>query len=198
MMGYRPSVVVIAGPNGAGKTTVAPLLVRGVLGVTEFVNADTIGHGLSAFNPQSAAVTAGRLMLKRVKELADRHVSFAFETTLASRPFAPWPKNLTAGGYSLNMVFLWLPNADFAVARVADRVAFGGHDVPEEVVRRRYSRGMRNLFELCRPLPSTWRMYDTSREPPPRLLAAGRGSSVDQIDEPDTWRQIEREIHGTS
>jgi predicted ABC-type ATPase len=197
-MGHRPSVVVIAGPNGAGKTTVAPLLLQGVLGVTEFVNADAIGHGLSAFNAQSAAVAAGRLMLKRVKELADRNVSVAFETTLASRTFAPWLKELTAGGYSLNIVFLWLPNPEFAVARVADRVALGGHDVPQEVVRRRYARGIRNFFELYRPLTSMWRMYDTSREPPPRLIAAGRGSSVDQIDDADAWRRIEREIHGKS
>src|SRR5205814_9006875 len=118
-MGHRPSIVVIAGPNGAGKTTVAPLLLQGALGVTEFVTADAIGHGLSAFNAQSAAVAAGRLMLKRVKELADRNVSLAFETTLASRTFAPWLKELTAGGYSLNIVLPWRPPPALAVARVA-------------------------------------------------------------------------------
>ena len=144
----RPSVVVLAGPNGAGKSTAAPALLQGTLGVTEFVNADDIARGLSAFNAERAALPAGRVMLARLHELARRRMSFAFETTLASRSFAPWLTGLKRDGYSIHMLFLWLPSADFALDRVADRVRMGGHSVPAETVRRRYRAGIRNFFNL--------------------------------------------------
>src|SRR4051794_8354678 len=111
----RPSVVVIAGPNGSGKSTAAPELLHGVLGVSEFVNADIIAQGLSAFNPERAAMAAGRIMLARIKGLAETRESFAFETTLASRSFAPWISGLIAGGYDFGLVFLWLPSPEMAV-----------------------------------------------------------------------------------
>lgn len=117
-----PNLVVLAGPNGAGKSTAAPMLLRGTLGVTEFVNADVIAQGLSAFAPDRVALSAGRIMLRRLQELARQGVSFAFETTLASRSFAPWIRELAQTGYQFHLVFLWLPSADFAVQRVADRV----------------------------------------------------------------------------
>jgi predicted ABC-type ATPase len=123
----RPSVVVLAGPNGAGKSTTAPALLQGALGVTEFVNADDIARGLSAFNVEGAALAAGRVMLARLRELARQRISFAFETTLASRSFAGWLADLKRNGYSVHIVFLWLPSAEFAVLRVADRVRMGGH-----------------------------------------------------------------------
>lgn len=85
-----PYLIVIAGPNGAGKSTAAPGLLDGLLGIEDFVNADVIARGLSAFNPEGAAIQAGRIMLERVRELATEGKDFAFETTLASRSFAPW------------------------------------------------------------------------------------------------------------
>jgi len=136
----NPHVIVIAGPNGAGKSTTAPMLLKGTLGVTEFVNADVIAQGLSAFQPESAAFHAGRVMLERLHYLAKERVDFAFETTVASRSFAPWIAKLKQSGYTFHLVFLWLPSADFAVARVAERVRMGGHDVPEETIRRRYKK----------------------------------------------------------
>jgi predicted ABC-type ATPase len=136
-----PNVVLIAGPKGSGKSTAAPALLTGTLGVTEFVNADVIAQGLSAFNPEGAAIAAGRIMLARLKELAASRQSFAFETTLASRTFAPWIADLVAGGYEFHLMFLWLPSADLAVDRVALRVRAGGHHVAEDVVRRRYAYG---------------------------------------------------------
>src|SRR5207245_5581410 len=126
MSELRPSIVILAGPNGAGKSTVAPALLRGALAVNEFVNADVIASGLSAFDPDSAAIAAGRVMLARIRELASQRVNFAFETTLASRSFAPWLRQLVTSGYSAHLVFLWLPSADFAVDRVAERVRTGG------------------------------------------------------------------------
>lgn len=141
-----PSVVVVAGPNGAGKTTAAPFLLRDSFGIQEFVNADPIAAGLSAFAPESVAIAAGRVMLARIEELARRRLSFGFETTLASRSFAPWLQRRVADGYSVHLVFLWLASPELAIARVARRVELGGHAVPEEVVRRRYAAGLRNFF----------------------------------------------------
>ncbi len=161
----NPHVIVIAGPNGAGKSTTAPMLLKGTLGVTEFVNADVIALGLSAFQPESAAFHAGRVMLERLHYLANERVDFAFETTLASRSFAPWIAKLKQSGYTFHLVFLWLPSAGFAVARVAERVRMGGHDVAEETIRRRYNKGIENFFRLYRPLTDTWRIYDNSDRP---------------------------------
>ena len=169
MSDVRLSVVILAGPIAAGKSTVAPALLYGALAVNEFVNADVIARGLSAFDPESAAIAAGRVMLARLRELADQRVSFAFETTLASRSFAPWLRDLRASGYEIHFLFLWLPSADFALDRVAGRVRAGGHDVPAETVRRRYRAGLRNFFSLYEPLASTtWAVYDSSG-PRPRI-----------------------------
>jgi predicted ABC-type ATPase len=186
----NPHVIVIAGPNGAGKSTTAPVLLKGTLGVTEFVNADVIAQGLSAFQPESAAFHAGRVMLERLHYLAKERVDFAFETTLASRSFAPWIAKLKQCGYTFHLVFLWLPSADFAVARVAERVRMGGHDVPEETIRRRYNKGIENFFRLYRPLSITWRIYDNSEPSWPRIVADGRGDTNETIYDPKTWSLI--------
>jgi predicted ABC-type ATPase len=147
----RPHVFVIAGPNGAGKSTAAPALLRDLLGVAEYVNADLIAQGLSAFDPQSVAFQAGRVMLGRLRQLAARRRHFAFETTLATRGYLPWLRTLRADGFAFDLAFLWLPSPEMAVARVAERVCRGGHDVPEAVIRRRYARGLQNFFRLYRP-----------------------------------------------
>jgi predicted ABC-type ATPase len=149
MNAVSPDVVMLAGPNGAGKSTAAPALLRDILSVNEFVNADVIAQGLSAFEPERAAPAAGRIMLARLRELARQRESFAFETTLASRSFAPWIAGLKSeGGYKFRLVFLWLPSPEAAVARVAERVRAGGHDVPEATIRRRYAAGLKNFFTL--------------------------------------------------
>ncbi len=160
----NPHVIVIAGPNGAGKSTTAPMLLKGTLGVTEFVNADVIAQGLSAFQPESAAFHAGRVMLERLHFLAKERVDFAFETTLASRSF-PLDCKTEAKRVYFPPGFPVAPNADFAVARVAERVRMGGHDVPEETIRRRYNKGIENFFRLYQPLTDTWRMYDIRSHP---------------------------------
>ncbi|MBD3562297.1 AAA family ATPase, partial [Planktothrix sp. FACHB-1355] len=133
-----PNLIVIAGPNGAGKSTVAPILLQETLGVNEFVNADAIAQGLSAFAPEAVAFQAGRIMLERLQQLANQRANFAFETTLASRTFAPWIANLRQAGYVFYLLFLWLPSPEVAIARVQQRVREGGHNVPEETIRRRY------------------------------------------------------------
>jgi len=172
MTEQRPHIIVIAGPNGSGKSTTAPSLLKGTLGVTEFVNADVIAEGLSAFQPEGAVFHAGRVMLERIHYLAKKRVDFAFETTLASRTFAPWITDLRKIGYAFHLVFLWLPNEDFAVARVAERVRMGGHNVPKETIQRRYHAGLRNFFRLYDHLADTWFLYDNSGSEP-RLIAYG-------------------------
>ena len=157
-----PNVIVIAGPNGAGKSTLAPALLRDTFGILEYVNADTIAEGLSAFAPEDASFDAGRVMLGRLHDLASEGRDFAFETTLASRFYAVWLKELKEKGYRVSLIFLWLDNVDLAVERVRERVRVGGHDIPEETIRRRYDRGLKNLFELYIQLVNAWSVRDTS------------------------------------
>lgn len=190
MTNKKPHLIVIAGPNGAGKSTTAPSLLKGTLKVTEFVNADLIAQGLSGFQPEGAALHAGRVMLERIHYLAKKRIDFAFETTLASRTFAPWIAELLKKGYDFHLVFLWLPNEDFAVARVAERVRMGGHDVPEKTIRRRYHSGIKNFFRLYEPLADFWRVYDNSEPSGPRLIASGSRSEPDNIKDIEIWNMI--------
>ncbi len=191
---HVPNIVVLAGPNGAGKSTTGPALLRDTFGITEFVNADTIAQGLSAFDPEGAAIDAARVMVTRIHELAVGRADLAFERTLASRTFGSWLTGLREGGYRVTVVFLWLPSADLAVDRVSARVRMGGHNVPEDVVRRRYDSGLKNFFELYKPLADSWRVYDNSHAAGPRLVAVGSGSHVTQVEDDATWRQIQEKL----
>jgi predicted ABC-type ATPase len=184
-----PHVFVIAGPNGAGKSTAAPALLRDLLGVAEYVNADLIAQGLSAFDTESVAFQAGRVMLARLKQLAARRRSFAFETTLATRSYLPWLSSLRARGYAVDLVFLWLPSPEMAVARVTERVRLGGHGVPEAVIRRRYRRGLTNFIRLYRAVADRWWFFDNSLPAGPRLVACGEGQAAD-IADPAVWKTL--------
>ena len=188
----RPSVVILAGPNGAGKSTVAPELLQGALAVNEFVNADVIARGLSAFDPESAAIAAGRVMFTRLRDLAEQRLTFAFETTLASRSLATWLRDLQASGYTVHFLFLWLSSADLAVERVAQRVRAGGHNVPEDTVRRRYRAGIRNFFSLYQPLATTWALYNASG-PEPTLVAEGVESEPPKVYDEFVWAAAQRQ-----
>lgn len=182
-----PGVVVLGGPNGAGKSTAAPRLLRGSLRVDEFVNADTLAQGLSAFRPEDAALEAGRIMLARLDTLEAQRKSFAVESTLSGQSLARRLEGLKARGYRAHVVYLWLPTVDLALARVAERVRTGGHDVPAEAVRRRFERGRRNFFRLYRPLAETWRLYDASAISGPRLVASGEAGAPTAIRDAKTW-----------
>jgi predicted ABC-type ATPase len=158
----RPTVVVIAGPNGAGKSTAAPYLLKQALGILEFVNADQIALGLSAYAPQTVAFEAGRIMLKRLNELTAARTSFAFESTLSSRTFALFLKHCKAQGYRVQVFYVALPSAKLAVNRVALRVKRGGHDIPQVDIERRFHRSLKNLFELYLPLADRWVVLDNA------------------------------------
>lgn len=189
----KPIVVVLAGPNGAGKSTAAPRLLKGALGVIEFLNADMIARGLSPFNPESAALAASEIMLHRIDALAEKRIPFGLESTLAARSLAPRIRNLIENGYEFHLVFLWLPSADMAVARVADRVRMGGHDVPEPTIRRRYRAGLSNFFELYHPIATSWRMYDNSQPGRMKLIAAGRNAAINRVLLKTIWQSLRQE-----
>jgi predicted ABC-type ATPase len=187
----NPNIIVIAGPNGAGKSTTAPVLLKETFATTEFVNADVIAQGLSGFAPEGVALEAGRVMLQRLKQLANEHKSFAFETTLASRSFAPWIKKEKNKGYRFIMIFLYLNSSDVAVRRVKERVRSGGHNVTEEVIRRRYIAGLRNFFEIYAPIADVWKFYDNSAYAAPELIAEQENSL--RIYKEDLWKTLQKE-----
>ena len=185
-----PLVVVLAGPNGAGKSTSAARLLREALSVEEFVNADTIAQGLSAYRPEAAAVAAGRVMLERLHFLARERRDFAFETTLAGRGHARWLRELRASGYRVHLIFVSLPDPDLAVARVAERVRQGGHHVPEDVVRRRFATGLTNLLTLYSGLVDGWQVYDNADLAGPRLIASRAAGMNTVIADPNAWENL--------
>lgn len=166
-----PQIIVLGGPNGAGKTTAAKGILSDFLQLGEFVNADYIAQGLAGFAPERAASAAGRIMLRRLAELANQRASFAFETTMASKTFVPWLRSRIDGGFDVHCYYFWLPSAEAAVRRVKDRVRKGGHSIPEEVVRRRFGRSLRNFVTEYLPLSKSARVYDNSRSGTPRLVA---------------------------
>jgi len=189
------NIVVISGPNGSGKSTTAPSLLKGALSVTEFVNADIIAQGLSAFKPEDAAFHAGRVMLERIHTLAKEKADFAFETTLSNRTFGPWIKELKKNGYIFHLVFLWLPSEEIAVKRVEERVRLGGHNVPEETIRRRYKKGLENFFKIYKPLSETWRIYNNSDFSGPELIAEGKGYFKEKVYNPNIWKGIKEKYN---
>jgi predicted ABC-type ATPase len=168
-------IVIIAGPNGAGKTTFAREFLPNEAGCPVFVNADLIAAGLSPFAPELAVLKAGRLMLEAIAEHVSRGEDFAFETTLAGLAYAQMIPRWHQSGYRVELVFLSLPDVELALARVAARVAQGGHNVPEAVVRRRFAAGLTNFHSRYKPLVDRWFLYDNSASPP-ELLEAGSQS----------------------
>lgn len=176
-------MVILAGPNGAGKSTSAGRLLQGTLAVNEFVNADTIALGLSAYRPESASLAAGRAMLARMRSLAASRKDFAFETTLAGRGHGRWIQRLRSDGYRAHLVFLSLSGPDLAVARVGERVRRGGHAVPEDVIRRRFQAGVRNFHTYYIRLVDAWQVFDNSGMAGPSLIAsADRGGDPLVVD----------------
>jgi len=186
----HPQVVIIAGPNGAGKSTLAPVLLRDTFSLLEFVNADTISAGLSAFNAEAVALDAGRVMLTRLRELATHKQSFAFESTLATRSYAPWISRLAQEGYEFHLLFLWLNTVELAIQRVAERVRGRGHSVSDDIIRRRYRRGLENLSQLYLPIADTWVVYDNSGAGSPLLIASGEKERSSTVVWPNVWQNV--------
>jgi predicted ABC-type ATPase len=180
-------IFVIGGPNGAGKSTLAPLLLRDRLHLRDFVNADTIALGLSAFSPESAAIEAGRVMLKRLDELAAQPTSFAFETTLATRSYAPRLARWQKAGFTIHVIFLWLRDVELAIKRVETRVRMGGHAIEPETIRRRYRRGLDNFKKLYQPVADRWAVIENTDTNQPMIIAQGGPDDPTEIIDPDGW-----------
>ncbi len=164
---------MIGGPNGAGKTTLAKELLPKFLAINEFVNADNIASGLSPFNPDSMAIAAGKLMLKRIQSLIAEEKSFAFETTCAGKNHQQTLKKCKEQGYETNLIFLWLADVDLAIQRVSARVKNGGHNIPTDIILRRYKSGLSNLLNIYIPLCDIITIYDCSE-----LLFPGKSRDV--------------------
>jgi predicted ABC-type ATPase len=190
--------VIMAGPNGAGKTTISKDLLAGSLDIRHYVNADAIARGLSDFHSEEMAFKAGKVMLQHLHDLAAQRANFAFETTLASRIFAPWISDLKQAGYQFHLFFVWVPAADVSIARVAARVAAGGHHIPAETIRRRYERGLQNFFTLYKPLANTWMMVNNAH-PLHRSTIAEFDGTINTVHDSQVWQSIVQEYsHGTT
>jgi len=182
-------VVMIGGPNGAGKTTAAATVLPRMLGIREFVNADEIARGLSPFNPEGSALAAGRLMIERMYDLMHGGESFAFETTCSGRGHLQTLLKCRDAGYRVTLIFLWLPSPDVALARVARRVAQGGHGIPDDVVIRRYAAGLRNMRQLYLPIADIAYIYDNTDQGG-ILIAERRPGSPLAVRDRHRWKLI--------
>lgn len=173
---------IIAGCNGAGKTTASFTVLPEMLGCREFVNADEIAKGLSPFNPEGVAIQAGRLMIDRIIHLLKEGETFAFETTLATRSYVKLIQRAQKRGYFVTLLFFSLSSPEQAIARVAKRVSQGGHNIPKEVILRRYDAGLQNFFQLYTPIVDYWTLYDNSAIPGEKIAYGwhdGRTNIVD-------------------
>lgn len=175
-----PTLYVICGCNGAGKTTASYTILPEMLQCRDFVNSDEIARGLAPFDPAHAAIDAGRVMLKRIHELTEARLDFAFETTLAVRSYAKLLERTKLKGYTIMLVYFWLSSPQIAITRVHKRINAGGHSIPENVIQRRYWAGIDNLFHLYMPLCDRWLLINNS-ETPSTLIAEGVGTKVEKI-----------------
>ena len=175
---------VISGCNGSGKTTASYTILSEMLQCRNFVNSDEIARGISPYDLPNAAIDAGRVMVKKIRELTD-----AFETTLAVRSYAKLIENTKKKGYEITLIYFWLNHPDLAVERVKNRVMAGGHNIPENVIRRRYWSGIQNLFHLYMPLADRWLLINNS-DVPSTLIAEGSGLKETKVYHKEDYQQL--------
>ncbi|MBK9981801.1 MAG: zeta toxin family protein [Saprospiraceae bacterium] len=161
-MSNQPNLYIIAGCNGAGKTTASFVVLPELLGCREFINADEIAKGISPFNPESVAITSGKIMLERIHFLLEEEVDFGFETTLSSKGLVEIITKAKQFNYRICIVVFWLNTVQLALDRVAERVSEGGHNISNETITRRYARGIRNFKNTYQELVNSWLIIDNS------------------------------------
>ncbi|MBC8323767.1 MAG: zeta toxin family protein [Candidatus Marinimicrobia bacterium] len=182
-------IYIIAGPNGAGKTTASYTFLPEIIDCNEYVNADEIAKGLSPFNADKIGIKAGRLMLSRMKELLEKNETFAIETTLALKSYASLIQKAKKRGYEIILIFLSLNSVQLAIKRVKTRVAEGGHDIPNDTIKRRYKKGLLNFFNIYIPLADEWLIIDNSGEKF-QLIAEGTKSNI-KIKNNSVWLKLQ-------
>jgi len=186
-----PNLYIIAGCNGAGKTTASGTIFPEVLNCKEFVNADNIAAGISPYNVEGVAFEAGRIMLMRINELMDAGADFAFETTLSTLSYVSLVKKARKLNYKVTLIFIWLSSPEIAMQRVKERVDNGGHNIPRDIIVRRYFRGIKNLFNLFMPICDVWILADNSE----RMLTtiARKEEFENVIENHDLWVIINKQ-----
>lgn len=186
------NLYIIAGCNGAGKTTASVSILPEILECREFVNADEIAKGLSPFNPESVAIEAGRLMLERINVLIEGDKSFSIETTLSTRSYNKLVEKAHSRGFKVQLLFFWLPTPEHAIERVAQRVREGGHNIPVDVIRRRYKAGIENLFNIYMPIVDSWMLIENHSNP--RVVVADGGIEGTKIYDKRLFDNIQRYV----
>ncbi|MCM8812946.1 MAG: zeta toxin family protein [Candidatus Omnitrophica bacterium] len=175
------NVYIIAGPNGSGKTTFAKTFLPEYAQCERFINADMIASGLSPFSPQRAAIKSGKLVLEQIRGYANNGLDFGFETTMAGVTYLKYFKMLKEKGYILTIFFLWIPSPQLALARVKDRVAHGGHNVPPTDIKRRFRRSMENFFKRYRLFADKWILFNNAQITP-KIIAKKQNAHIEVVD----------------
>ena len=186
-----PRLYIISGCNGAGKTTASYTMLPEMLDCSEFVNSDEFAKGLSPFNPEKASIQASRFMIMKIRYLLKRQQDFGIETTLATRTLLKTIRMAQEAGYTVTLLYFWLNSPDLAVERVAARVGTGGHDIPEETIRRRYRVGIDYFFHDYAPICERWILADNSQIPF-RVIAEGSKNDLINIKDEATYEQIRK------
>jgi predicted ABC-type ATPase len=186
-----PTLYIIAGPNGVGKTTFADRYLPDEAKQLEFVNADLIARGLSPYDPDSVGMEAGRIALKRIRELISHGIGFTWETTMSGKTAVGWLRQARDAGYVLKAYFLWVRNPETTIRRIRQRVVEGGHDIAEQVSRRRFFKTIQNFFTIYRPSMTSWKLFQNEL-PGPRLLAVEKYGRL-VVRDPEQFAQIQRE-----
>ena len=181
-----PNLYIIAGCNGAGKTTASYTVLPEILHCKEFVNADEIAKGLSPFQPETVSFQAGRIMLQRIDELIDQQVDFGFETTLTTLSYQQTILLAKEKGYKISLLFFWLNDVNLAIERVKTRVSEGGHNIPVDVIVRRYNKGIINFLNVFVNLCDYWLVIDNSNKPF-SLIAEGNKNTTSVIYDNKSW-----------
>ncbi len=192
----NPTVYVIAGPNGAGKTTFAVDFLPNLAGCRNFVNADLIARGLSPFDVDAVAIEAGRVFLRQIRAQIAAGRSFAFETTLAGLAYARMVRSMRQKGYHVRIYYLWIPTVQLTLKRIAERVKRGGHDIPADTARRRYGKGLANLFRHYLPLADYAAIFDNSSAIPALVYEKTIGG--ERVVLPAVFRTIARQAEAAS
>ncbi len=184
---------IIAGCNGAGKTTASYIILPEILDCKEFVNADEIAKGISPFQPEKVGIEAGRLMLKRINKMLESGENFAFETTLSTKSYIQFIKKARLLDYQVTCLFFWLDSEELAISRVETRVKEGGHHIPEDVIRRRYKRGLKNFFNLFLDKVDNWLFINNSGDAY-EVIAEG-ALNDETINNIEQWELLKRNYY---